>query len=140
MEFDNIQYSAGWFAKKFPGFYNEECYHIISDFFRDNMKPDRFFATDENKNDENTSKKRKLDDLEESDYGVEETKDGLPAELLEDLSQPLPVLERELSGIQTCSDLHDSRECESTGGQCGFTESQQVADEPTGDLGGRDVP
>jgi hypothetical protein len=138
MDFDNLQYSAGWFARKFPGFYNEECYYILSDFFRDHMKPDRFLEADENKNDEITSKKRKLDDLESD--GVEETKDVLPTELVEELVQPVPVLERELSWVQTCSDLHDSGERESTGGQCGLTESEQVADEPTGDLRGRDVP
>ena len=33
MDFENLKYSPGWFAKKFPGFYTEECYYILSDYF-----------------------------------------------------------------------------------------------------------
>ena len=38
MEFPNIRYSPGWLADKFPGFYNEECYYILSDFLKENYK------------------------------------------------------------------------------------------------------
>ena len=38
MEFPNIRYSPGWLADKFPGFYNEECYYILSDFLKGNYK------------------------------------------------------------------------------------------------------
>jgi hypothetical protein len=86
MDFDNIRYSPGWFAKKFPGFYTEECYHILADYFKDNLIETRFV---ENKTADNTSRKRKL---EEEEDGVEETKDVLPIEL-ETLHQPLTDLE-----------------------------------------------
>ena len=100
MEFGNIRYTPGWFAKKFPGFYTEECYHILADYFRDNMLPEKYLEKfliqdDEvqNKDDENKGKKRKLEDLlEESDCGVEETKDVPPAELLETLGEDHSVL------------------------------------------------
>ena len=38
MEFPNIRYSPGWLADKFPGFYTEECYYILSDFLKENYK------------------------------------------------------------------------------------------------------
>ena len=38
MEFPNIKYSPAWLADKFPGFYSEECYYILSDFLRENYK------------------------------------------------------------------------------------------------------
>ena len=38
MEFLNIKYSPAWLADKFPGFYSEECYYILSDFLRENYK------------------------------------------------------------------------------------------------------
>ena len=38
MEFPNIRYSPGWLADKFPGFYNEECYYILSDFLKENYQ------------------------------------------------------------------------------------------------------
>ena len=40
MEFPNIKfkYSPAWLADKFPGFYCEECYFILSDFLRENYK------------------------------------------------------------------------------------------------------
>ena len=79
MEFENLKYSPGWFAKKFPGFYNEECYYILSDYFL-------------NKTTERTGVKRTLDDLYQDDeQGVEETKDVLPTEL-DTIDQPLANL------------------------------------------------
>ena len=38
MEFPNIKYSSAWLADKFPGFYMDECYYILSYFLRDNYK------------------------------------------------------------------------------------------------------
>ena len=38
MEFPNIRYSPGWLADRFPGFYTEECYHILSEFLKENYK------------------------------------------------------------------------------------------------------
>ena len=38
MEFPNIKYSPAWLADKFPGFYTEECYYILSDFLTENYK------------------------------------------------------------------------------------------------------
>ena len=54
MDFENLKYSPGWFAKKFPGFYTEECYYILSDYFL-------------NKTSERTGTKRTLDDLYQED-------------------------------------------------------------------------
>ena len=36
MEFPNIRYSPAWLADKFPGFYMEECYYILSNFLKEN--------------------------------------------------------------------------------------------------------
>lgn len=30
MEFHTIKYTPGWYYKKWPGFYNEECYQIMA--------------------------------------------------------------------------------------------------------------
>ena len=38
MEFPNIRYLPAWLADKFPGFYTEECYYILSDFLKENYK------------------------------------------------------------------------------------------------------
>ena len=38
MEFPNIRYSPAWLADKFPEFYTEECYYILSNFLRENYK------------------------------------------------------------------------------------------------------
>ena len=100
MEFGNIRYTPGWFAKKFPGFYTEECYHILADYFRDNMLPEKYLEKfliqdDEemqNKDDENKGKKTKLEELDETEYGVEETKDATPTELLETLGEDRTVV------------------------------------------------
>ena len=38
MEFPNIRYLPAWLPDKFPGFYTEECYYILSDFLKENYK------------------------------------------------------------------------------------------------------
>jgi hypothetical protein len=38
MEFSNIRYSAGWLAQKFPGFYSEDCYRILADYYKESSE------------------------------------------------------------------------------------------------------
>ena len=62
--FSNIEYTPAWYYKKFPGFYNVECYKILA-------------AWNQGVRDEN--KKRKIDSVEQEESslfeeGVEETK------------------------------------------------------------------
>ena len=38
MDFPNNKYPPAWLADKFPGFYTEECYYILSDFLGENYK------------------------------------------------------------------------------------------------------
>ena len=60
--FSNIEYTPAWYYKKFPGFYNVECYKILAGW-RDGVR-------DENK-------KRKIECVEtesQQEEGVEETK------------------------------------------------------------------
>ena len=132
MEFDNVKYSAGWFAKKFPGFYNEECYRILEAYFKENRPHTLFEDTFENKNIEITSRKRKHSESDISDYGVEESKDDARPQLLETLSEDCADIERVLHEHQTFPDLQPVREYEGTGGQRGDAELEQDHDEPTG--------
>ena len=62
--FSNIEYIPAWYYKKFPGFYNVECYKILA-------------AWNQGVRVEN--KKRKIDSVEQEESslleeGVEETK------------------------------------------------------------------
>ena len=117
MEFENLKYSPGWFAKKFPGFYNEECYYLLSDYFL-------------NKTTERTGMKRTLDDLYEDDQGIEESKDVLPTELDTD-DQPLPDLEGELQGSTVQPDLPLDEGGEHASEDGGTAHREQGDDEPT---------
>lgn len=122
MEFENLKYTPGWFAKKFPGFYNEECYYILSDYFL-------------NKTTERTGIKRSLDDLyDDNEQGVEETKDVLPTEL-DTHNQPLPDLQGELQGSTVQPDLPiaERSECPTENGR--DDQCEQGDDEPTGYTG-----
>ena len=122
MEFDNLKYSPGWFAKKFPGFYNEECYYILSDYFL-------------NKTTERTGVKRTLDDLYQDDEeGVEETKDVLPTEL-DTIDQPLADLEGDLQGSDVQPDLLADEGGERTLEDGSDAQREQGDDEPTGCVG-----
>ena len=62
--FSNIEYTPAWYYKKFPGFFNVECYKILA-------------AWNQGVRDEN--KKRKIESVEQEESslleeGVEETK------------------------------------------------------------------
>ena len=120
MEFVNLRYSAAWLAEKFPGFYNEECYHILADYFRNNISPNLSnFESHENKSVQNISKKRKIDH-------------GPCAEFLEPVREDMLDVEGELSERDACTDLHSDGESESTTGQHRSPEHEPVDDEPTG--------
>ena len=122
MDFENLKYSPGWFAKKFPGFYTEECYYILSDYFL-------------NKTSERTGTKRTLDDLYQEDQeGVEESKDVLPTEL-DTIDQPLPDIERELQGAVVQSDIHPAEGSECTAEDGGDDQREQSVYESTGFTG-----
>ena len=65
--YSTIEYSPGWYYKKWPGFYNEECYKILSEY---SNHPERFDPT-----------------MEDIEQGVEETKGEEPfQECVEGLS------------------------------------------------------
>jgi hypothetical protein len=77
MDFEDIKFSKkltpAFFQKKFPGFYSNECYEILADFY--NKQIDECLI--------NKKCKRKLEDTdfeekeEEEDSGVEETKENV---------------------------------------------------------------
>lgn len=52
-----IPYSAEWYYKLYPGFYNEECYKIMADY---SAHPEKY----------------QFNQIPEGDEGVEETKDS----------------------------------------------------------------
>ena len=67
MDFETIRSfhkpcTPGALAAKYPGFYSDECYEILADYFNNN------------KDGLNKNNKRKLEELEETDSGVEESK------------------------------------------------------------------
>ena len=37
--YSTIEYSPGWYYQKFPGFWNVECYKILSDY---SMHPEKY--------------------------------------------------------------------------------------------------
>jgi hypothetical protein len=53
--YSTIEYSPGWFYKKYPGFYNMECYKILSHY---SHFPEQY---------------------QQQDNGVEETKESEPS-------------------------------------------------------------
>ena len=42
--FQNIEYTAAWYYKQFPGFYNIECYNILADY---SEHPERYVTNKE---------------------------------------------------------------------------------------------
>ena len=65
--YSTIEYTPGWYYTHFPGFYNIECYKILSDF---SNHPEKYCdnGTEESKDDcedkyehEHTKKKIRLD-------------------------------------------------------------------------------
>jgi hypothetical protein len=72
--YSTIEYSPGWYYKKWPGFYNEECYKILSEY---SHHPERFDPT-----------------FEAMEEGVEETKGEDPQETEDPLAEDQPVLKK----------------------------------------------
>ena len=81
MNFPNIEYTAGWYAARYPGFLNEQQYYILANWnkgVRDlkdiqekelaEIEKIRMKDSDDNNN---NNKKRKLEE-----EGVEETKEN----------------------------------------------------------------
>ena len=84
-DFSKIKYSPAWYYKRWPLFYNEECYHILSDYSHNPEKYwNAYYGVGENKENEpplqeeetepmifvdndpeNKNKKRKVCDCEE---------------------------------------------------------------------------
>ena len=60
--FANIEYTPAWYYKRFPGFYNVECYRILAAWTQGVRSES-----------EHENKKRKIESVEEEE-GVEETK------------------------------------------------------------------
>ena len=60
--FANVEYTPAWYYKKFPGFYNVECYRILAGWTQGVRREN-----------EQENKKRKIENVEE-EGGVEETK------------------------------------------------------------------
>ena len=44
--YSTIEYTAGWYYKHYPGFYNIECYKILSDF---SHNPEKYVGVEETK-------------------------------------------------------------------------------------------
>ena len=77
--YSTLDYSPGWYYKKWPGFYNVDCYKILSEY---SYHPERF---------DPAVSMEKEDGIEEG--GVEETKgDPAPEEqLIEEPQDPPPA-------------------------------------------------
>ena len=118
MEFPNLRNSAGWLASRFPGFYSEECYHILSDYFRWHSWEEKF-ESHENKSIDNLSKKRKIDN-------------GPCSESLEPIREDSVVIEGELQQLDSYSELHTDGTSDGTTGQHSTTQPEQTDDESTG--------
>ena len=72
--YSTIEYSPGWYYKRWPGFYNEQCYLVLSDY---SHNPDKYTKTEE-----------RLPSVEE---GVEETKETDPSECAMCVTEPSDV-------------------------------------------------
>ena len=59
--FSNIEYTPAWYYKKFPGFYNVECYKILATW-TDGVR------------DENKKRKQSVWKQSQQEEGAEETK------------------------------------------------------------------
>lgn len=92
MDFETVKnyqrkFTSSFFAEKFPGFYNDECYEILANYFNN-----------EAKNVKNKNNKRKLEDLE-SDSGVEESKENVtPSEFFSTKCQYTTDIQGEIQG------------------------------------------
>ena len=45
--YSTIEYSPGWYYKKWPGFYNMECYKVLSHY---SLHPELYHGVEESKN------------------------------------------------------------------------------------------
>ena len=112
MEFADIKLNFGgtaeWFAKKFPGFYSDECYFILADFYNKRCQE----IVDEKTNKNN---KRKIDEVEDPEQqpttenrGVEESKgenNGTYTELISDQREHSTVFTGTVEGDNTLTDV-----------------------------------
>ena len=82
MNFPNIEYTAGWYASRYPGFLTEEQYYILANWTKGvrNLEDipedelaeiEKIRIKESNDDNNNNNKKRKF---EENEEGVEETK------------------------------------------------------------------
>jgi hypothetical protein len=73
-------------AARYPGFYSDECYEILADYLNTRTVP-------------NKNNKRKLEELEESDSGTEESKENVSsAELIITQCEPTPIIQGSIQG------------------------------------------
>ena len=57
--YSTIEYTAGWYYRNFPGFYNIECYKILADYSHNPSKYIRESGVEESKErEEHTQEER----------------------------------------------------------------------------------
>ena len=75
--YSTIEYTAGWYYRNFPGFYNIECYKILADY---SHNPNKYILEDgieeskepqEDDNDEQVHKKIRLSDNNHNGLHIE---------------------------------------------------------------------
>jgi len=58
--YSTIHYTPGWYYKKWPGFYNMECYKVLAHY---SAHPEEYHGVEENK--ENVDPEHVMVDIEE---------------------------------------------------------------------------
>ena len=87
--YSTVEYTPGWYYHHFPGFWNVECYRILSDYsfhpekyVKDVMEEDEEEATTD-EDEENKNRKRKRKNIKEEEE--EERQELKEIVLLEDV-------------------------------------------------------
>lgn len=117
MEYPSLRNSAGWLANKFPGFYSEECYHILSEYYRTHSWGSNF-ESQENKSIDNKDRKRKIDH-------------GSRSESHEPIREDSFDIEGQLQECAPLTELHTDGEIDGTTGQHSTLQSESSTDEST---------
>ena len=60
--YSTIEYTPGWYYTRFPGFYNVECYRILSDY---SLNSEKYTGVEESKDSEPEIQESKCSESEE---------------------------------------------------------------------------